>query len=62
MCLSKFWFCVLFGLSLVVPGCGDGSIALDNPKDAATRPSEEQLKKMHEEEAEREAAQLQRKK
>lgn len=43
----KVLFGVLFGLSLAVTGCGGGSDSLDNPKDAASRPSEEQFQKMH---------------
>ena len=60
MNLSKCWLGGLFGLLLAVTGCGGGAVPLDNSKDAAIRPSEEQLKKMHEEEARKEAAQLQK--
>lgn len=49
MSLSKCLLGVLIGLSLAVTGCGGGTGSLDNPKDAASRPSEEQFKKMHEE-------------
>lgn len=60
MSLSKLLLGVFFGLSLAVTGCGGGVVPLDNPKDAASRPNEEQLKKMHEEEARKEAAQSQK--
>jgi hypothetical protein len=42
-------FAVLFGLSLAMTGCGGGTASLDNPKDAASRPSEAEFKKMHDE-------------